>query len=213
MKVGTDGVLLGAWAQAQGDLLLDIGTGTGLIALMLAQRNGQAEVQAVDIDPAAARQAGDNFALSPWGNRLQAHCADFTAWHTNGMYDEIVSNPPFYQDTLPAATHGRDVARGGSRRFLEGLVGFSLQHLKPQGILEVILPCEVGESFAFDAWVMGLHVQRKTLVRTRPDKPPKRVLLQLGRMPVACDPSELCLLDPDGSRSQAYQQLTADFYL
>ena len=112
MKVGTDGVLLGAWAPVdQAHTALDVGTGTGLVALQLAQRNPHLRVTAVEIDAPAAAQAAENVAGSPWPDRIEVVCADFNDFQPDGRFDLIVSNPPYFVDALPCPDRQRNTAR------------------------------------------------------------------------------------------------------
>lgn len=119
MKVGTDGVLLGAWAQQKhARTILDIGTGSGLIALMLAQRFQEAEITGIDIDPSAAKQASDNFRLSPWSHRMHARCIDLHTFSLeDGHFDLIVSNPPYFSASLKNPNQQRATARHVAQLF------------------------------------------------------------------------------------------------
>ena len=158
MKVGTDGVLLGCWsgydAAAAGSptiphryhyaRCLDIGTGSGLIALMLAQRFPDALIDAIDIDKAAVEQAAENFAASPWSDRLHAYCAKLQEWSivNSQLYSLIVSNPPYFQNSLKNPDKGRQTARHTDTLSFSELIHHSTRLLSENGILALILPAE-----------------------------------------------------------------------
>ena len=205
MKVGTDGVLLGAWASVDGAAnALDVGTGSGLIALMLAQRNTELRVTGVDIDSDAVAQARENFLRSPFASRLTVLEADFTAPFPYDLkYDVIVSNPPFYVE---------DVHSPDSRPFAT-LVDRAAELLSPQGKIDVVVPASAVPDIVLSASAHGLHLLRRTDVHTTERKPPKRTLLEFRRSdePSVC--SKLVIHDVAGGYSLQYRQLTQDFYL
>lgn len=220
MKVGTDGVLLGAWGCVEGRRILDIGTGTGLIALMAAQRNPEATVLGIDIDEAAVRQAQENASRSPFRERVGCVLCDAMALHPDGQerFDAILCNPPFFtEDTLPD-DKGRALARNSRSLPFPQLVGKVASLLTGRGTFSVILPAQHAGDFVGLCLEAGLHLQRRCMVRTTSRKPPRRALLTFSMdadLPSSiCDvESELCLMDDNGSRSQAYKALTEDFYL
>ena len=152
MKVGTDGILLGAWALAQTPThILDIGTGTGLIALMLAQRFPIANVDAVEFEPSACQQAAENFANSPWATRLQALCADISDWsrlpNHSGKYSLIVSNPPWFVDSLKPPLESRALARHTPSLSSADLISAVRRLITPGGDFCIILPAEQRDAF------------------------------------------------------------------
>jgi tRNA1Val (adenine37-N6)-methyltransferase len=181
MKVGTDGVLLGAWADTKGvKKALDIGTGTGLIALMLAQRS-DAVIDAIEIDDEAATQAGENVAKSPWLSRINviyASLQDYTPSETK--YDLIVSNPPYFTDSLQAPDRKRSVARHNEQLSPDELIEAVNKILDAKGRFCVILPVNEFEIFKILAEKSGLFENRRTLIIPSPDKPVKRVLCELS---------------------------------
>lgn len=215
MKVGTDGVLLGAWASADGTEALDVGTGCGLIALMLAERNPRLHVRAIDIAPLAVRQAQANFARSPFAERLTTEVADFRQPHTR-TYDLIVCNPPFFLGgkDMDAA---RRTARQSETLPLPTLIENAARCLRADGQLAVIIPHDQAATAVSHAAAHGLHLIRRTDVRTTPVKPPARTLLQFIRRPAAQAPplthDELTLRSYDGARTNDYTLLTNAFYL
>ena len=216
MKVGTDGVLLGAWAQVEAcRRVLDIGTGTGLIALMAAQRNAGAMVTAVEIDPDAVSQARENVGQSPFARRIEVVEADIRDYVPAEPFDCILCNPPFFsEDTLPP-DGSRALARHASLlSFKELITLVSNRLLSPDGTFHVILPHSECTSFVDEAFMCGLKLIRKCQVRTVLRKPPKRVLLSFSpRGPIVRDTETLVLQNPDGSRTEDYASLTQNFYL
>lgn len=218
MKVGTDSVLLGAWADmAQTQHLLDIGTGTGLIALMLAQRSAQTvQIDAIDIAADAAEQARQNIARSPWANRIKvAHCA-LQHYAPSTRYDHIVSNPPFFRAALLSAQAMRNTARHDTDLSFEALLHHAARLLLPQGRLSVVLPHECRQLFAQLAAIEQLYICRQTDIAAYPNKVPKRVLLELRYSAQAskCQHDILYVYQHKDTKkySTNYQQLTNEFY-
>ncbi|MBQ7530588.1 MAG: methyltransferase [Paludibacteraceae bacterium] len=232
MKVGTDGVLLGAWAPICSEnsedsvnsefRILDIGTGSGLIALMLAQRTSSlpvVQIDAIDIDNASCEQARDNFAASPWADRLHAAHSSLQQWlQANGRcYDLIVSNPPYFVDSLKAPDAARCAARHNDTLPFATLIADSARKLKPKGTLAVIVPTEAEDTLQALAAAEGLLCTCRCYVHPKPGRPAKRVLLAWQQGASAIFGGELTehltLEDEHGGRSTAYQQLTRDFYI
>ncbi len=216
MKVGTDGVLLGAWAQQKhARTILDIGTGSGLIALMLAQRFQEAEITGIDIDPSAAKQASDNFRLSPWSHRLHARCIDLHTFSLeDGHFDLIVSNPPYFSASLKNPNQQRATARHNDSLPHDMLLSCSSRLLKEDGQLCVILPADQANSFLHTAKQFSLHTHHIVWVHPTPQSEPKRVLLALGK-DNAAPLTEHFIIESGGRHqySEEYKQLTAAFYL
>lgn len=172
MKVGTDGVLLGAWCHVAGcRRVLDIGAGTGLISLMIAQREPDAFIDAVEIERDAAAEARDNFDSSPWSDRLRVIEADFNRW-TAGIdapYDLIVSNPPYFNSELKAPDASRALARHGEGLTYDSIVKAAASGLlSPEGRLCMISPVEREGDIMFSAAMARMSLARLTRVVTRP---------------------------------------------
>ena len=206
MKVGTDGVLLGAWAPT-GSRILDVGTGSGLIARMLMQRCPEAEVEGIDIDEAAIEQACEN--------GVKAFCARLQEWQ--GMYDLIVSNPPYFQNSLKNPDEGRKTARHTDTLSYAELIHHSARLLTMHGQLAFILPAEAENEVRQLAAAEDLFLTHVTRVFSKENKKPKRVLLAFQlkiedlRFEILED--SLVLEDEKGGRSLPYQNLCRDFYL
>lgn len=221
MKVGTDGVLLGAWCPTpeQPRAALDIGTGTGLLALMIAQRCTECRVDAVEIDEDSSRQASANSAASPWHERITVYNSsiqDFTRAGMPGKYDLVVSNPPYFENSLQSPDGGRATARHTIDLTYQELVGCAAVCLSWDGIFAVIVPHGVTERFCKLAEQVGLYLHRWTEVYPKPGIPPRRSLLMLRKMPprVPVFPDSLTI--EVGGRhvySAEYMALTRDFYL
>ena len=212
MKVGTDGVLLGAWARG-GRRILDVGTGSGLVALMMAQRFEEAEVTAIDIEPGACFQARENVAVSPFAGRISVVDASLQSFQ-GGVYDSIVCNPPFYSGTLKSKTAARTMARSAETLPFTDLFASAARLLADGGVFSVVIPSSCKGAFDAEAAVAGLFPLRICAVRTLARKPVSRYLLAYGKRPAGeIEDTESCLNNADMSRSEWYAGLTKDFYL
>ena len=216
MKVGTDGVLLGAWANG-GNRILDIGTGTGLIALMMAQRFANAELTAVDIDGDAAMQAKANADTSPFAGRIDVHTAAIQDFQCNDTYkyDAIVSNPPFFTDSLKNPDAQRSTARHADTLPYRELFKAVKRMLADNGEFSAIIPDNCLTAFTAEAYLAGLAQSRQCAIRTTPRKQPKRYLVAYKHADHknTMHTDEQCLMNADGTRSEWYAALTHDFYL
>jgi tRNA1Val (adenine37-N6)-methyltransferase len=217
MKVGTDGVLLGAWASLDHhpNSILDIGTGTGLIALMLAQRSDAATIDALEIDEAAYEQCVDNFEASPWGDRLFCYHAGLDEFidDMEYQYDLIISNPPFYSEDVTSGNDARDVARQNqSLPFEELIEGVSLL-LSPEGVFSTIVPYKEEQRFIALAAETGLYAQYITRVKGNPSSVIKRSLLQFTFNKNEVLKDELTIEMERHQYTPEYIALTKAFYL
>ncbi|MGB7394657.1 MAG: methyltransferase [Pricia sp.] len=242
MKIGTDGVLLGGWTSLENhpETILDIGAGTGLIALMLAQRSNAETVDAIEIDEDAFEQCVENFEASPWGDRLFCYHAGLDEFvvEWDDKYDLIVSNPPFFQ----ADTAGTDASRMAaskqnasemaasritasnvdtSRRMarfndflpFESLLDGVSHLLSPDGVFTAIIPYSEEDGFLALASERGLHPQKLTRVRGNPTSKIKRSLLQFGFTKSDVNTDELVIELQRHEYTEEYRALTKDFYL
>jgi tRNA1Val (adenine37-N6)-methyltransferase len=216
MKVGVDGVLLGAWSLVNdAQRILDVGTGSGLIALMLAQRS-RAEIVAVDLDEGAIRQAGMNFSNSPWNDRLRLiHLSlqDFAGTNPE-KFDLIVSNPPYFVDSLKSPDESRSLARHAGSLSINDLLEASVKILNETGRICLILPVDEGFQCVKLAENFQLFCLQKVLIFPKPGKPAKRVLLEFGFSDVETSVTSLTIENETRHCwSDDYISLTKDFYL
>lgn len=214
MKVGTDGVLLGAWVsvRATDRRVLDIGTGTGLIALMLAQRAPQARVVGIDVEEIA--EAQENAAASPWAERVEMVREAVQSYRPGEGFDLVVSNPPFFVDSLTCPDAGRTAARHAVRLSFGELRDAAVRLLKPGGRLAVVLPADAAAGFV--ALCCGkLSLTRRTEVRTTPRRPARRTLLEFDTLPQGVpELGELTIgTGAHEDYTPEYRALTRDFYL
>ncbi|QHM74525.1 tRNA1(Val) (adenine(37)-N6)-methyltransferase [Mixta theicola] len=217
MKVGTDSILLGAWAPvAQASRILDIGTGSGLLALMLAQRTAErVEIDAVELDGAAASQAADNAAQSPWAARIHIHQADIVSWaqQQERRYALIVSNPPYYAPGAACSSAARDRARATHSLTHDDLLRSAEALISEDGFFCVVLPEEEGKSFISLALAHGWHLRFRNDVAEIEARPPHRVLLAFSPASGELLQERTVIRGPDRSYSPAFCSLTQDFYL
>ena len=214
MKVGTDGVLLGAWVDVDRcNRILDVGTGTGLIALMLAQRS-EATVDAIDIDAAACEQAQENAAASPFAGRVQVAHAAFANFDNTHPYDLIVSNPPYFARSLKCPDQQRSTARHNDTLPLDELLQDCRKRLTPTGRVALILPYDRKEELESVCEQFRFYFVRKTAVVSVAGLPPKRLLAELQTAPcLPPDENQLVIEQADHSFTADYIRLTKAFYL
>ena len=214
MKVGTDGVLLGAWAPVEGKCeVLDVGTGTGLIALMLAQRNHEANIHAIDIDEGAIEQARINAEASPWKERISVELADYSALDENRLYDLIVSNPPYFVNSLKCPDKQRNMARHTDRLPFDLLIRRTKSLLSSNGVFAVVIPVDAADEFIQSAQESGLYLQHETMVIPTVGASPKRALLSFVKHPTDTVKDELLIELSRHVYSDDYISLTKEFYL
>jgi tRNA1Val (adenine37-N6)-methyltransferase len=219
MKVGTDGVLLGAWAPINHRpfSVLDIGAGTGLIALMLAQRSHAEQIDAIEIDENAFEQCVDNFENSPWNDRLfcfHASLDNFMEDLEDEEYDLIVSNPPFYSEDYKTENESRDLARFQDALPFEDLVEAASVLLSENGILSVIIPFKEEEKFIALAKECNLFPFKITRVKGTPTSEIKRSLIAFSFTKIDEFPIDELIIETARHQYTAeYITLTQDFYL
>ncbi len=221
MKVGTDGVLIGAWAGCYKTdkkkflKILDVGTGTGLIALMLAQRFNNARIFGIDIDEIAIEEALRNVQNSPWSNRINVEKVALQEMKEE-EFDMIVSNPPFFVDSKKNPDTRLAIARHTDTLPIDELLLHSSRLLSKEkdASISLILPPETARQALRFAALRGLFCWRFVGVKTRSSKPVKRVLLEFGKTPLNnIEECEVIMQHDDGRKTDWYRLLTADFYL
>lgn len=215
MKVGIDGVLLGTWANTENaNSILDIGTGTALIALMLAQRSS-AVIDAIDIDKDAIIQATENIQNSKWSNRIKPHLASLQQFSqsTQNKYDLIVSNPPYFVNSLKTPVQNRTTARHTDSLSHEELIVSSKPLLNENGRLCIILPVNEAIQCIDFAQSQGLYCSKKVIVFPKPDSEPKRLLVEFQTTESETKISELTIEIERHKYSIEFSTLAKDFYL
>ena len=213
MKVGTDGVLLGAWASCDGaKRILDIGTGTGVIALMLAQRNIEAPIQAVEIDETATKRARSNFDMSPWAARLDVECCAVQAFNPSEKFDIIISNPPYFVDSLLPPDAKRSTARHTHDLSFEELDKTVCRLLADDGRFALILPTVEFEKYLS---ITQLNIVRRCDVHPTNGSAVKRVMAEFAKQSTPEIELENITIELEkrGDYTAEYRTLTKDFYL
>ena len=230
MKVNTDGVLLGAAMTIlpSDRNFLDVGTGTGTIALMAAQRISDLsvlpsdehhiyKVDAVDLDEPSIREAAANFLNSPWGNHINAHHAafdEFAQAHQDSRYDLIFSNPPYFEDSLLAPQERRSQARHTATGLsYRELLDYAKVALSENGRFSIVLPADQELALCRYARMCGLHLFRILRIRTVPRKDPSRIIAEFSRHRYESPAEELLTIQNEGKYTDEYLSLTRDFYL
>jgi len=217
MKIGTDGVLLGAWASIENNpfSVLDIGAGTGIIGLMLAQRSRTELIDALEIDELAYEQCVDNFEASPWGDRLFCYHADLAEFteEIEDKYDLIISNPPFYSEDFKTNDQQRDLARFTDAMPFEHLVDSASKLLAEKGTFCTIIPFKEETRFITLASKVNLHVNKILRVRGNEQTELKRSLIELSFNERTIKSSELTIETARHEYTEDYINLTKDFYL
>ena len=227
MKVNTDGVLLGALMTIlpTDRILLDIGTGTGTIALMAAQRlfscgichadrSAENRVDAIDIDEASAEEAAANFRNSPWSEVLHAYHTSLDDFASDRKYDLVFSNPPYFEDSLNAPEERRNNARHTSTGLsYREILDFASQSLTDNGRVAFVLPAETEAALCRHARMNGLHLFRIVRVRTVPRKEPSRIITEFSRMRKDTSEDTVLTIQNEGKYTEEYLSLMRDFYL
>ena len=217
MKIGTDGVLLGAWTSLVNhpETILDIGAGTGLLALMLAQRCGAETIDALEIDEEAYEQCVENFETSPWGNRLFCYHAGLDEFidGIEDTYDLIISNPPFFSEDVTSGNNARDVARQNQSLPFNELIEGDSKLLSPSGVFCTIIPFKEEIPFITLAERIGLYPQHITRVKGNPSSEIKRSLLEFTFYKNKALEDELVIEIERHQYTPKYTELTKSFYL
>ncbi|MHC1705819.1 MAG: tRNA1(Val) (adenine(37)-N6)-methyltransferase [Tenuifilaceae bacterium] len=215
MKVGTDGVLLGAWVDLKNvNNVLDIGTGSGIIALMIAQRCN-ANIKAVEIDLASAQQAKANFESSPWSNRLEIHNTSFQNYFetSSAKFDLLVSNPPYFTNSLKSQTEDRNLVRHTDLLPNSDLLNGVIKLLSAKGRFCAVFPYAEGNVFIAQAASYGLYCNKKLYIQSKPEKPILRILVDFSFEKRRLMEDNLSIHREDSEYTDEYKLLTKDFYL
>lgn len=221
MKVCTDACLFGAFLaekvsnqKEEVKTILDIGTGTGLLSLMLAQTT-EASIDAVEIDAPAALQAGSNFTASPWAARLQVHTQPVQQYASSGkVYDLVISNPPFFENDLKSHNNKRNLALHSEALTLEELFAAANGLTTPDGHFAVLLPFHRSEEVKALAARAGWHIKAEAQVQQTPKHTPFRIMLLFSRNhEPATDTEVIVIKDAEGQYTPAFSALLASYYL
>jgi tRNA1Val (adenine37-N6)-methyltransferase len=216
MKVNTDGVLLGAWTNLDGaSTVLDIGAGTGLISLMIAQRSG-AFITAVEIEKNAAEEAFLNVQNSEWSSRISIQHSSFQDFVrvANNHFDVIVSNPPFFSNSVKNTNPCLSLARHNYMLPFEDIIAGSKKLLGKNGTLSLILPAKPAREFIEKAQQENLFLKRQTLVKPFPHKEPNRCLMEFAKTQLVQENSTMSVFDESGKDySEEFKNMARDFYL
>jgi tRNA1Val (adenine37-N6)-methyltransferase len=218
-KVSTDACILGAATDlTNATRILDLGTGTGLLALMAAQRAPAAQIEAIEIDQDAAAQAAANVAASPWADRIRVQPLSLASYAVSLplLFSHIICNPPFFRRSLAPPDAARATARhaGEDSLTFEEIVAFAAAQLQPRGLLMVLLPPPEMQQFALEAQAGGLAVRTRLSVRHRPGGRITRCIYAFGVIgPAEVQEAELIIQDADGAYSAEFRALLGNFYL
>ena len=217
MKVNTDGVLLGAamTVKPSDRRMLDVGTGTGTIALMAAQRSGgTAQIDAIDIDEPSATEAAANFAASPWPHALNVHHTSLDEFSSETEYDLIFSNPPYFEDSLTAPDQRKSTARHTSDGLsYRDIFEFAKHYLADNGRVALVLPSDQETAICRYARMSGLHLFHILRVRTVPRKAPSRIIIEFSRQRAQNVVDSILTIQNEGRYTQEYLSFTREFYL
>ncbi len=220
MKVNTDGVVLGACVPLHKDVrrVLDVGTGTGTVALMAAQRLEEAGagdyfITGIDVDGIAAVEAGENFRRSPWSAHLESVCVSLSGFRPSEPFDLIVSNPPFFDSSLPNSDSRSALARHEGELSCFSLIDFAAANLSPEGSLSMIFPASREDGILRYAGAAGFVTRSLLRVKTTVSKPPSRVVASFGFTAAAPVGEDVLTLMEKGKRTLQYASLTKNFYL
>ncbi len=214
MRVGTDAVLLAAWVYVDNcEHILDVGTGTGVIALICAQRCSKAMIEAIEIDEGSAEDAMENFSNSPWNNRMKMHLGDFLKIITSEKFDLIISNPPYFTHSLRSPDPVRNAARHDDYLPSDAFMKHAKGMLRPEGRVALIFPKSELERWVLDAAGAGLKPIRICHVFTLAHKDAARVMVEFSfDAPHEPEMESILIQKSPGEPSDAYKQLTTDFY-
>lgn len=217
MKIGTDGVLLGAWTSVKRNpfSVLDIGSGTGILSLMIAQRSFAEQIEAIEIDDNAYEQCSENFENSPWNDRLFCYHASLLEFveEVEDAFDLIICNPPFYSEDYKTENKSRDLARFNDAMPFKHII-YAVAHLLAEdGLFSIVIPKKEEDDFVALANTIGLFPQRILHVRGNPDAEVKRSLIEFSYTEKEVEISELIIETNRHNYTEDYINLTKDFYL
>ncbi|MBM78664.1 MAG: tRNA (adenosine(37)-N6)-methyltransferase TrmM [Crocinitomicaceae bacterium] len=214
MKIGTDGILLGAWANTyKSKNIIDIGTGTGVIAIMQCQKNKKAFVDAIEISHQACIDAQNNINNCPWEKRIQLYECNLKKFIPIKKYDHIISNPPFFINSLSPENNERKKARHTEFLSYLDIMNFSLKYLSENGKTSIILPVKEGEKCILSSSKCNLHLTKKCYVKPKAHKNSHRLLLEFSKTKTDCIISHLIIENNERhDYTKEYKEITKNFY-
>lgn len=216
MKVGTDSVLLGCLVTINNAVnCLDIGTGTGILSLMLAQRNNELQIDAIEIDEQAFMQAKNNFSSSKFSHQIQAHCCALQSFVSLKKYDLIISNPPYFigKNNFSIANIQRAKARHDNDLSFEDLIHSVIKLLSDTGNFTLILPIAEAITFKELALQKGLFLNKETFIKPKPSKEPNRMIMEFSLLQKDKITAEFVIYNDDNSQTESYKNITSEYYL
>lgn len=217
MKIGTDGVLLGAWTSVDHNPfnVLDIGAGTGILSLMIAQRSNAEQIEAIEIDDDAFEQSAENFENSPWNDRLFCFHASLVEYieAVDEKFDLIICNPPFYSEDYKTEDKARNLARFSDAMPMEHIILAVISFLSENGKFSIVLPHKMENTFIEEASLIGLFPNRILRVKGNPNSEIKRSLIEFSYTETETHTSELIIETKRHQYTDDYINLTKDFYL
>ena len=215
MKVNTDSVLLGAWAQISEDAKtgLDIGSGTGILALMIAQRNQNLEITGIEIEPNSFEESKFNFNNSPWNKRLEAVNLPVQKYESTPLFDFIITNPPYFENDLKNEDSNKTTARHTDSLSFQELITFAEINLSLKGNFNLILPLTESKIFREIAKQTSLFLIKIAFVKPNNNKTINRVMMTFSKTKKELDEETFCVYQSQGVYSQRHHELTKDFYL
>jgi len=218
MKVCTDACLFGAWVSNKATekpaaRILDLGTGTGLLSLMYAQKSSTSQIDAIEIDPAAAVQASENFLSSPWKDRLNMIQADATCYAFSHSYDFILSNPPFFENDLKSKKAGRNLALHSEALTLEDLLNIISRQISPKGTFAILLPWQRSAYFESLCLKKGFYLLERVSVKQTPRHAFFRTMLLFSAKENEVQDSEIIIQNSPGIYSPEFIRLLRAYYL
>jgi tRNA1Val (adenine37-N6)-methyltransferase len=216
MKVGTDSVLLGCLITINNAVnCLDIGTGTGILSLMLAQRNNELQIDAIEIDEQAFLQANNNFSSSKFSNQIQAHCCALQSFVSLKKYDLIISNPPYFvsKNNYSIANIQRAKARHDNDLSFEDLIHSVIKLLNETGKFTLILPIAEAITFEELAIQKGLFLNKEIFIKPKPSKEPNRIIMEFSLLQKEKIITEFVIYNDDNSQTEMYKKIISNWFL
>jgi tRNA1Val (adenine37-N6)-methyltransferase len=215
MKVGTDSILLGAWMKMDHTYneILDVGTGTGLIALMMAQKKPDAKITAIEIDEDAYKQAKKNAKVSVWKDQINVVLTDAKTWESESKFDLVIANPPYFDKSILSKNQNRQKARHQAHFSTDDLLELWDKYGKQKSDLACVLPISESLKVVDKISQKGCFIKDYSIVKSFENQPGKRALLLISKKESVRTDSEICIYAAEGQYSKEYIELTKDFYL